>query len=327
MTSDRNFELRLEWFETWSTSVRYAIIGTGAVGGFYGARLQRSGQEVHFLARSDYATIRDHGLHIQSKEGDFILPKVHVYQDPNEMPLCDIVLVTLKSTENHVLPQILPLVLKDNGIVLLLQNGLGAEQEVAAFLKSEQIFGGLTFVCTNKLAPGHIHHLDYGFMTLGAYGSDYSAAGISPILEALGKDFENAGFAVTLTEDLLLARWKKLVWNIPFNGLSVILDAQTDEMMANPAICKLAQQLMEEVVAGAQACGREIPASFLDEMLEHTTKMTPYKTSMKLDYDAGRPLEVEAIYGNPLRMAQQFGVELPRIEVLYRQLQFLSGRS
>jgi 2-dehydropantoate 2-reductase len=306
--------------------VRYAIIGTGAVGGFYGARLQRSGQEVHFLARSDYATIREQGLRIQSKEGNFALPNVHVYQDPNEMPLCDTVLVTLKSTENHLLSKILPHVLKDNGIVLLLQNGLGAEQEVAAFLKPEQIFGGLTFVCTNKLAPGYIHHLDYGFMTLGAYGSNYCVAGILPTLEAMGKDFEDAGFAVTLAEDLLLARWKKLVWNIPFNGLSVILNAQTDEMMSSPAIYKLAQQLMEEVVAGAQASGRKIPTSFLDDMLEHTAKMTPYKTSMKLDHDAGRPLEVEAIYGNPLRMAHQFGVELPRIEVLYRQLQFLSGR-
>lgn len=306
--------------------MRYGILGTGAVGGFYGARLQRSGQEVHFLARSDYTTIRHQGLRIQSKEGDFTLPKVWVYQDPRAMPPCDIVLVALKSTENDWLPKILPLMLKENGAVLLLQNGLGAEQEVAAFLKIEQIFGGLTFVCANKLSPGHIHHLDYGFMTLGAYDSNYRAQRISPILEAMGKDFKNAGFAVTLTEDLLLARWKKLVWNIPFNGLSVILDAQTDEMMANPAICKLVQQLMKEVVVGAKACGREIPASFLDEMLEHTAKMIPYKTSMKLDYDAGRPLEVEAIYGNPLRMAQQFGVELPRIEVLYRQLQFLSGR-
>jgi 2-dehydropantoate 2-reductase len=306
--------------------LRYAILGTGAVGGFYGARLQRSGQEVHFLARSDYKAIRSQGLHIKSKEGDFNLPKVYVYDDPNDMPPCDVAIVAFKTTENYLLPKILPPLLKGNGVVLLLQNGLGSEQEVATFLEPEQIFGGLSFICANKLSPGHIHHLDYGFMTLGAYAPNYAASGISPTLEAIGKDFHSAGFAVTLAEDLLLARWKKLVWNIPFNGLSVILNAQTDKMMASPAIRTLAEQLMQEVVAGARACGREIPNTFLDDMLEHTAKMIPYKTSMKLDAEVGRPLEVEAIYGNPLRMAKQFGIELPRIEVLYQQLQFLNAK-
>jgi len=131
-----------------------------------------------------------------------------------------------------------------------------------------------------------------------------------------------------LAEDLLTARWKKLVWNIPFNGLSVVLGAATDEMIANKHTRALAEVLMNEVLLGAQAVHqRRISPGFVQEMLAATAKMKPYRTSMKLDYDAGRPLEVEAIFGTPLRLAQQAGASVPHLEMLYQQLKFLDARS
>ncbi|MEG4496009.1 putative 2-dehydropantoate 2-reductase [Microcoleus sp. F10-C6] len=301
----------------------YAIVGTGALGGFYGARLQQAGLEVNFLLRSDYDYVKEHGLIVESPEGDFILPHVRAYHDAHKMPQCDVVIVALKTTQNHLLPQILPPLLKDNGAVLVLQNGLNTEPEVAKIVGAERVVGGLCFLCSYKVGPGHICHLDYGTITLGEYAQDYKAIGITNRMHQIAGDFKRANISIKMSEDLLLSRWKKLVWNIPYNGLSVVLDARTDELMANPDTLILVKEMMGEVVAGAKSCDRIIPDDFIPQMLEYTQKMKPYRTSMKIDYDESRPLEVEAIFGNPIQVAQQAGIKLPQIEVLYRMLKFV----
>ncbi|MGM3306212.1 putative 2-dehydropantoate 2-reductase [Anabaena sp. WFMT] len=304
----------------------YAIIGTGALGGFYGAKLQKAGNNVHFLLKSDYLQVKQHGLFIESKDGNFILPQVKAYNDAEKMPRCDVVVVALKTTQNHLLPQILPPVVKHDGVVLVLQNGIGIEAEISQIVSNTHILGGLCFLCSNKVSPGHIHHLDYGQITLGEYASKYLPTGITDRMREIAEDFQNAGILIELAEDLLLGRWKKLVWNIPYNGLSVILNATTDELMADIHTRELVKQLMFEVVAGAKSTGRIIPDSFIQTMLDYTVKMKPYRTSMKIDFDECRPLEIEAIFGNSLNKAEAAGVNLPQIRCLYQQLQFLNTR-
>lgn len=297
--------------------MKYAIIGTGALGGFYGARLQRAGADVYFLLHSDYDHVRQHGLVVDSKEGDFVLPKVNAYREPRDLPPCDFVLVCLKATQNHLLPALLPL----RGTVVLMQNGLGAEEELARHIHRDRLMAGLAFLCSNKVGPGHIRHLDYGYVRFAEL-----TGGITERMTQIAADFERAGIPVTLADDLASARWHKLVWNIPYNGLSVVLNANTSEMMADPATRALIEALMREVVAGAAACGRHIAEAFVQKMLADTAQMKPYRTSMKIDFDAGRPMEVEAIYGNPLRAAQAAGASVPQLETLYRQLKVLDGR-
>ncbi len=304
----------------------YAILGTGALGGFYGAKLQKAGLDIHFLLKSDYEYVSKSGLVIESKDGDFTLTQVNAYNDVEKMPPCDVVVVALKTTQNHLLPQMLPPVVRDNGVVLVLQNGLGVEEEVTKIVGRTSIIGGLCFLCSNKVGPGHIRHLDYGHMTLGGYAVDYEPTGITEKMRQIGDDLKSAGISIELAEDLLLGRWKKLVWNIPYNGLSVILNARTDELMSYVHTRKLVEQLMHEVAAGAKSCGRIIPDSFIQTMLDYTVKMKPYRTSMKIDYDERRPLEVEAIFGNPLRKAQAAGVDLPQISCIYQQLKFLDEK-
>ncbi|HIK07367.1 MAG TPA: putative 2-dehydropantoate 2-reductase [Trichormus sp. M33_DOE_039] len=306
---------------------KYGILGTGALGGFYGAKLQKAGLDVHFLLRRDYEHVRQHGLIVESKDGDFTLPQVNAYNDVTKMPKCDVVVVALKTTQNHLLPQLLPPVVKENGVVLVLQNGLGVEEEVAQILGEVKVIGGLCFLCSNKVGLGHIRHLDYGHITLGEYLPAYSQAGITERMQQIADDFQSTGIGMDLAEDLLLARWKKLVWNIPYNGLSVILNASTNELMADTYSRTLVEQIMYEVKAGANSMGRIIPDSFIQTMLDYTVKMTPYRTSMKIDYDEHRPLEVEAIIGNPLRKAQSAGLDLPQISCLYHQLKFIDTRN
>ncbi|HEY9852705.1 MAG TPA: putative 2-dehydropantoate 2-reductase [Leptolyngbyaceae cyanobacterium] len=304
----------------------YAIVGTGALGGFYGALLQKAGLDVHFLLRSDYQQVSQYGLVVESKDGDFTLPQVNAYADANKMPQCDVVIVALKTTQNYLLPKLLPNLVKDAGVVLVLQNGLGVEDEVATIVGDERVMGGLCFLCSNKVGAGHIHHLDYGEITLGEYFTNYQPCGVTERLRQIANDFQNANIPIKLAEDLLLARWQKLVWNIPYNGLSVVLDARTDELMENTHTRALVEQLMREVAAGAKSCGRIIPDSLIELMLDRTLKMKPYRTSMKIDYDEKRPMEVETMFGNPLRLAQKNGIDLPRIAMIYQQLKFLNEK-
>jgi 2-dehydropantoate 2-reductase len=320
----------------------YAIIGTGAIGGYYGARLQQAGCELHFLLRSDYKTVQDRGLIIESIDGDFILSSVNAYQSPEDIPPVDVALIALKTTYNHLLNSLLPK-LKPGGVILSLQNGLAVEAEIVQSLKTIKgennltptVLGGLCFICCNKVGAGHIHHLDYGRVLLGAHDKAQQRCSPTAVMEAIAADFTRAKVPIALTDDLPMARWKKLVWNVPYNGLSVVLNATTEEMMADAGVRSLITTLMQEVVTTANAWGqqtspespRRVPSETITQMLTQTEQMAPYRTSMKIDYDEKRPLEIEAIVGNPLRTAQALGIETPAMTVLYQQLAFLNRRN
>ncbi len=301
----------------------YAVIGTGAVGGYYGALLHRSGKEVHFLLHSDYEHVKRHGLTVASHDGDFVLPRVNAYQDARAMPRCDVALVALKATANGALPHILPSVLNGNGIVLLFQNGFGEEELIARIPGVETIIAGLCFICTTKTGPGAICHQDYGSVLLSQFTRDNSPAGVTDRMLKIERDLTAAGVSVEVSPDLVDARWRKLVWNIPFSGLATLFQVDTARLVDSALVEHLVKNLMQEVIEGAAALGRTIPASFIDKMISDTRNMRPYFPSMKLDLDAGKELELEAMYHNPLEAAARRGKKLPRVEMLYEELSFL----
>lgn len=313
---------------------RYAIIGTGAIGGYYGARLQQSGCDVHFLLRSDYVHVNKSGLVVESVDGDMMLPQVNAYNNPAAMPPMDVVVIALKTTQNNHLKRLMP-PLNDGAVVLVLQNGLGIETEIAQLVSPEHIMGGLCFVCSNKVGPGHIRHLDYGKIQLGAYSATNQPRSLTPAMLEIATDLRDANIAIDVTEDLFMARWRKLVWNVPYNGLSVVLDATTEELMADSGVKAQILTLMTEVIATANTWAdhlskapgstRQIPLTWSTSMLVATTRMKPYRTSMKIDFDEGRPLEVEAILGNPVRAAAELGVAVPEMQTLYEQVRKLSN--
>lgn len=307
--------------------MNFAVIGTGAVGGYYGGLLCRHGFEVHFLLHSDYDHVRKNGLAIDSRDGDFRLEKVNAYSRAEDMPRCDVVIVSLKTTANDQLPGILPHVVKPGGVVAALQNGFDVEKTIHRIVPEAIVIGGLCFLCSNKIGPGHIRHLDFGAVRMGEYRPDGSAAGITPALGRVAEAFQAAGVKVDVTENLALARWQKLVWNMAFNGVTVILGAATDQLMADPSSLALVRGIMEEVVAGARACGHPLDENFIEIMIAATKNMVAYSPSMKLDFEAGRPLEIEEIYRHPISAAREAGVAMPRSEAVACQLEFLDRRN
>jgi 2-dehydropantoate 2-reductase len=305
----------------------YAVIGTGALGGYYGGLLARNGADIHFLMRSDADYAREHGLRVDSKNGNFVVHPVRAYHSVDEMPQCDFVIVALKSTQNDALIELLPSLIHDKSYAIVLQNGLHVEASTEAIVGEGRVMGGCCFLCSNKAGPGYIRHLDYGTILLGAYrGMDGKSPAVpSDIVQSVVQDFSAAGVPIEGTDSLQLARWKKLMWNIPFNGLSVVLNASTDQIMNTPPSRQLAEAIMQEVREAALACGENIPASHVDLLMDHTDKMVPYDSSMRLDYLAGRPMEIQAIFGNPLAAAHQAGFSARIVQTIHDQLQFLQA--
>ena len=307
--------------------LRYCVLGTGALGGFYGGLMAKRGLDIHFLLHSDFEHVVKHGLRVDSKLGNFVLPKINAYAKPQDMPKCDVAIIGLKSTQNHLLEDLLKPILRDDSIVLVLQNGLNVEQTARGIVGPNRVAGGCCFLCSNKVGPGHIRHLDYGRIVFGAYrGIDGSDPGTSPqMLQAVLQDMVASGIEAYLTEDLPTTKWKKLMWNIPFNGLSVLLNASTDAIMNDPDSRLLARRISEEVRQIALAAGSSIEPGYVDWVIDHTDDMVPYDSSMRLDYLNGRAIEVEAIYGNALQEAQRCGFAAPIVMTMYQQLKFMAG--
>ena len=303
------------------SSLQYTVIGSGGIGGFYGGMLAKAKARMNFLFHTDYDHVMQYGLRVDSVLGNFHLPKISAFLETSAMPPCDVVLVCLKTTNNQLLKTLLPPLLKKETLVILIQNGLGVEEDLRNDFPSLNLAAGLGFICSQKLGPGHVSHLDYGKLTLAP---DNSAA--ENILNQVAEDMRSAGLEVNILPDLESARWKKLIWNIPYNGSTVVLNATTKQLMENTATEQLMYDLMQEVMTGANACGIKYPIkeSFIHEMLEMTRHMTPYSPSMKLDYDNHRPMEIEYIYTRPLQKAFHAGVDMKKVAMLEKQLRFVS---
>ena len=306
------------------------IIGTGAIGGFYGVMLARAGFDVHFLLRSEFATVAERGLHVDSAvHGALTLNPVQAYSSAEDMPACDWLLVGAKTTSNADLAPAIIQAAAPNANVLLLQNGLDVEDSLRELLPdSLHLLGGLCFICVHREGPGVVTHQALGAVNVG-YHSGPAAdeqARMTIVEEGAGL-FRAAGIDSQAMPNLHQARWQKLVWNIPYNGLSVLLGASTTPLMADADSRELIQALMAEVVQGAIACGHDIPAGYAEHLFKVTEKMPDYWPSMYHDFLHKRPLELQAIYARPLAAAKAAGCELPRIEALYRGLSFIDRRN
>ena len=300
--------------------MKYGIIGTGAIGGYYGAKLAHAGQEVHFLLHRDYEYVRQHGLQVNSCDGSCHLDNVNVYQRAEDMPQCDVVLVGLKSVNNDKLQSLLPPLLHAHTLVVLIQNGIGVEEDVQQMFPDVQLAAGLAFICSAKTEPGLVSHQCYGSINLANYSCKDEA-----LMQTVVDEFRQAGIETGLVE-YHEARWKKAVWNMPFNGMTVALHTQTDQLLKNQSTRQLIREQMMEVVSAAQHLGvKNLDESFVDKMIETTDAMTPYSPSMRLDYDFHRPMEIYYLYTRPLEIAREAGCPMPKLEMLEAELRFLEA--
>ncbi|MCF7958310.1 MAG: 2-dehydropantoate 2-reductase [Phycisphaerae bacterium] len=298
--------------------MKIAVVGAGAMGGYYGAMLARHNYDVHFLMRSDYPVVKQNGLTIKSCNGDFHLEQVNCYKDTRDMPPVDLVFIGLKTTDNDKYEQLLSPLAGGQTRFLSAQNGLGNEEQLAGLFGKDNVAGAVAFICCNRRQPGVIDHLDYGHIHIGNFNRPADAT-----LTEFGRMLNESQITCKVVDDMAMARWQKLIWNVPFNGLSTALDLTADKIVGDPHHRDRAWQLMLEVQAAAAANGVTIETTTLEQMMTYTDTMAPYYTSMHLDRLAHRPMEIESIIGEPLRRGLAKKMALPEMQKLYNTLSAL----
>ncbi len=290
------------------------------MGGYYGAMLARAGNNVHFLLRSDYDHVAEHGFQVFSPLGDFILQPVNAHRSSDSIGPCDLVIIAAKATANDVVPAFVAPLLHESTAILTLQNGLGNEEFLAGHFGAQRVLGGKCFVCLNRIAPGTIRHIGHGIISIGEFGRPAQER-----TRELANRLRASGVSCQLSDDIAEVLWRKLVWNIPFNGLAIAggQDRQgidVGQILADPALLERTQALMREVIAIARASGVTIEEEYAAFQIERTHPMGDYKPSSLLDWQNGLEVEVEPIWGRPLQLAQELGIPTPQLEKLHQEL-------
>ena len=272
---------------------------------------------MRFLLRSGYDEAKRDGIRIFSPSGgDAHLPNPAIFRTSAEIGPVDLVIVGIKATANASLPALIPPLLHADTALLTLQNGLGGEEFLASHFGAERVLGGLCFVCLTRRTAASVDHIGHGTISIGEFGRP-------PLLRthALGEAFTAAGIETRITEDLVTERWRKLAWNVAFNGLSVATGGKTtDQLLADPALHAECRTLMNEVLSAANALGHPIEPSYVDFHIERTYAMGAYKPSTLVDWLAGNELEIEPIWGEPLRQARAAGIAMPQLTRLYQSM-------
>ena len=303
---------------------KIAVVGSGALGLYYGIRLALGGAQVRFLLRGDLAAVRARGsllLHVEGARHE--LRPVQVFASPEEIGPVDLVLVAIKTTAGAVLPGLLGPLLHPRTAILTVQNGLGADEFLAGRFGGERILGGLAFIANNRIGPGEVFCYHPGSLTIGEFAGPPGERARS-----LADQFQAAGVKTRVAANLASARWHKLVWNIPFNGLTIAAGGiATDRVCADPLLAEEARALMREVQAGAAALGYPITDEFLRQQFEVTPPMGAYQPSSLVDFLAGREVEIEAIWGEPRRRAAAAGAAVPRLTLLHALLRRIAHKS
>src|SRR5437667_6646293 len=302
--------------------LRIVVVGSGAIGTYYGAHLAHGGADVQFLMRGELSEVRHNGLYVRGRVESFRVANVTCYNSTKEIGPRDLVIVAVKATSNGDLLNLIPPLLHEQTALLTLQNGLGNEEFLAEHFGAERVLGGLCFICLSRVSRTEIERYDYGHIVIGEYGRKPSER-----THAIASQFLTCGIKCTVAADIALEHWRKLVWNIPFNGLSILAGGiDTAAILADEALYRVTLALMDEVIDAAKKCGHALERAAAGDQIKRTKEMGEYEPSTLLDWEASKPLEIEAIWGEPQRRAAAVGAKTPRLEMIYALLKSLDAK-
>lgn len=299
------------------------LVGAGAIGTYFTGRLFQAGAKVSVICRSDYQVMKEKKtFDIKSKDGDFIFEPEQILKSTAEyQEKADYLFVAMKSLPEIDAPEIIRDAVSPETSIVLVQNGIDIEDKIAAAFPENELISAVAYIGVTRKKAGFIEHLGGGRIKFGVYPK-----GVSEKTELLRNLFSKAGINCEASEDIELVRWTKLVWNTPFNSISVLGRADTRQIITNPVTSELVRKIMEEVCATAEANGHKLPDSVIDDNIEYTKTYPPYKTSMLIDYENNRPLEIEAIVGNVIKAAQSKNIPVPHLESIYALLKLAQAK-
>jgi 2-dehydropantoate 2-reductase len=301
--------------------MRFAILGSGAVGGYFGAKLARSGQDVTFIARGAHlAAIRERGLEIRSaKLGDFTV-RASAEDDTRRVGSVDVVIFAVKNYDNASALPLLPPLVGPQTVVLTLQNGVDSVDEIAAVVGADGVLGGTTYVATALEAPGLI--VQTGVHRSIVFGEVAGQRGsITPRVQAIADVMTPADIQVSAVADGRVPIWDKFVYLAPFSGFTGAARLPIGGLWRHPQIREMFYAAAREVATLAAAEGVEISRSRFDTLTEYMDNIPPTtRSSLLIDLEMGKRIEVEALQGAAVRRAAARGVPMPIISALYAVL-------
>jgi len=306
--------------------VRIAVVGAGAVGGYFGGRLAEAGEDVVFLARgAQLDAIRTRGLRVSSSQGDFTIDPVRVMEDPRNAGLVDAVLLAVKAWQVPEIAATLAPMLGPTSFVVPLQNGVEAPRQLNEVVGEGRVLGGLCRVLASVTEPGHIEQ--NGVDPYIAFGELDGSR--TPRTERLRAAFANArGVTAEIPEDIVAAMWAKFLFIAAFGGVGSITRSTAGVIRTQPETRRLLVQALEEARQVALAHRVRLPEDVVARIMELIDQLPEQGTaSMQRDIAAGRPSELDSQSGAVVRLGQEVGVAVPVHTLIYQSLLPLERRA
>src|SRR5215510_5227637 len=298
--------------------MRIAVVGTGGVGGGYGAALAKAGADVTFIARGAHlAAMKSAGLRLVSPRGDIHLVPTQATDNPAEIGKVDVVLFCVKLWDvESAGAHIKPLVGADTAVIPL-QNGIDAHERLIPILGANAVMGGVAQISASITAPGTITQVStFMRMVFGELDGKRSRR---------GEDFlalcQRAGFEAVLSDNILTDLWMKFILLASNAGMMSLARQPIGALREDPDMQPIFRAAYEEVIAVGRAKGVTIPADALDRISDATAHFPPHmKASMALDLDRGNRLEVPWLSGKVAELGRQYGIPTPTHAMLYAML-------
>ena len=301
--------------------MKILVMGAGAVGAYFGARLRAAGEDVVLCARGEHLrAIRERGLDIASIRGDLKI-EIDATDTPRDFAPYDLILFCVKAYDTDAAARSIEGCLTPGGAILTLQNGVENEAKLAAIFGRDAVMGGNARVGVEIVVPGRIVHLSTGQIDFGELDGRESARA-----RAIAAVFQRAGILGQFSTDIMTLRWDKLIWNGAMNTVATLTRRRVGEILDDPEGMKLLRTLMKEIVDVARAEGAKISYDRIDAYIAHSQKnLRALKTSTQQDLERGKALEYEALSGAVVRAARRHGISVPANDTVYALMQLLDG--
>ena len=296
--------------------MRVAVMGAGAVGGYFGARLAAGGHDLTFITRGErLSAMREGGILVKSIDGDLDLEDVEATDDPAGVGEVELVIFSVKSTGTREAAEVAQPLVRPGTVVLALQNGVENEAVLGEVLGEEHVLPAVAVIGVAMPEPGHILHTNNGSITLGEISGNTTERVL-----AVREAFADAGVGTRVIGDILSVKWRKLIWNAAFNPTAVLTGRRVLELIEDPDSRSLAVDGMRETITVARALGHQVDDGIIDRALERNPNWARSKTSMLQDIERGRPTEIDALCGAVVRAGTAVGVATPVNSAMLRMV-------
>ena len=304
--------------------MKIAAIGTGGVGGYFGARLHQAGEDVAFLARGKHlAAIRESGLTLKSPHGSANL-KVKVYERPGEIGPVDVVMFAVKLWDTEAAAESIRPLLAGGGVVIPFQNGVESIERLKKILGPAPVMGGSAYIASRIASPGVIEHI--GQMSRLQFGPVLPEQ--RPAAERFLAACKKAGINAEISDDIVRSNWEKFVFLVAVSSATAVSRSPLGVVRADPDLRRLFEQAMRETWTLGRARGIKLADDFVESHMKFMeTLPAEMKASMAHDLDAGGKLEAPWLCGAVARMAREAGLQAPVNETVFAALKpYLDGK-